>query len=111
MDIITPTEIKDIAWEGELVHPQIMRGGGSPAPIVTLGQHEFWTAAQAMETEVGKKWTPPLGGADYWLVRWACTLRQPSVSIRMPAMIGDTIGPIVPNMVRYAIALTIWSAR
>jgi len=83
MDIVTPTEIKDIAWEGELVRPQIMRGGGSQTPVVTLGQHEFWTAAQAMETEVGKKWTPPLGGADYWLVRWACTLREPSGSVRI----------------------------
>lgn len=76
MRIVTPTEITSVAWEGELVGPPMM-GVSERAPVVTLGQHEIWTAAQAMETEVGKKWTPPLGGADFWLVRLACTIREP----------------------------------
>ncbi len=78
MQIITPTEIKDIAWEGELEAPAVMMAPpGGPRPVVTIGKAEFWPAAEALKNETGQKWTPPLGGADFWLVRLACTLRQP----------------------------------
>ena len=55
----------------------MMKGSLAKRPVVTMGQPEVWPAAQALESEVGKKWTPPLGGAEFWLVRLACTLREP----------------------------------
>ena len=78
MDIVTPTEITRIAWEGELIAPSVHRGTLSPAkrPIVVIGQPEIWKAADAVKPEVGKEWTPPLGGAEFWLIRLACTLRR-----------------------------------
>ena len=80
MHIVTPTEITSIAWEGELTPPEIMRSSlqHTARPVVTLGRPELWPAGKALETEVGKKWTPPLGGADFYLLRLACTLREPS---------------------------------
>jgi hypothetical protein len=45
--------------------------------VVTIGRPEIWPVARALENEVGRKWTPPLGDAGYWLVRLACTLRNP----------------------------------
>ena len=87
MHIFTPVDIESVAWEGELVFPDTLRSADRPQPpVVTLGQHELWPAAEALEPEVGRKWTPPLGGADYWLLRLACTLRDsdgsPKVSRR-----------------------------
>jgi hypothetical protein len=80
MHIVTPTEITSIAWEGELTPPEIMRSSlqHTARPVVTLGQRELWPAGKALETEVGKKWTPPLSDADFYLLRLACTLREPS---------------------------------
>jgi hypothetical protein len=81
MDIVTPTEITHVAWEGELVAPPLaMRTLAHAKLVATLGQPEIWTAADAMKTQVGQEWKPPLGGADYWLVRLACTLRRPADS-------------------------------
>ncbi len=78
MHFVTPSEIKSVAWEGELVAPAVAMGGRSPRSVVAaLGQPEIWPAAQALEIETGRKWTPPLGGADFWLLRLACTLREP----------------------------------
>jgi hypothetical protein len=78
MHILTPTEITSVAWEGELVPPSTLRSGAPARPVATLGQPEIWPAADALQNELGRKWTPPLGGADYWLLRLACTLRHPS---------------------------------
>ncbi|HEY0602955.1 MAG TPA: hypothetical protein VGD58_08585 [Herpetosiphonaceae bacterium] len=79
MKITTPTEIKDVAWEGELEAPAVSYAPSSSSrPVVTIGQPEIWTAADALENEVGKKWVPPIGGASYWLLRLACTLREPA---------------------------------
>jgi len=78
MRIVTPTEIESVAWEGELILPPTMMSAGHPErPVVTLGRPAIWPAGEALENEVGQKWTPPLGDADYWLVRLACTLREP----------------------------------
>ena len=78
MLIATPTDIKAIAWEGELVAPDIAKGSGdSKRPSVTIGRPEIWTVADALESETGKKWVAPLGSAQYWLVRLACTVREP----------------------------------
>jgi hypothetical protein len=78
MIIITPSEIEAVAWEGELVSPETAKEIAPGArPIVTIGRHTIWPAAQALESETGRKWSPPLSGADFWLVRLACTLRQP----------------------------------
>lgn len=77
MHILTPTDISSVAWEGELVAPPVMMGGGHPdRPAVTIGQPEVWPAAEAVQNELGKSWTPPLGDAGFWLLRLACTLRQ-----------------------------------
>jgi hypothetical protein len=79
MHIITPTEITSVAWEGELVAPAVSYAlSTQERPVVTIGRPEMWTVAEALENQVGQKWTPPLGDADYWLVRLACTLRNPS---------------------------------
>jgi hypothetical protein len=51
--------------------------GGPEKPIVTLGKPEVWPVDKALENETGQKWTPPLGDAKHWLVRLACTLREP----------------------------------
>lgn len=78
MHITTPAEIKSIAWEGELVESGIVKAATrGQRPVVTLGQPEIWTVAEALESETGKKWVAPLGDARYWLVRLACTLREP----------------------------------
>ena len=79
MFLSTPVEIESIAWEGELVAPEnaMVVRSGKGRPVVTIGRPEFWPAAEALEIEVGKKWTPPRGGADFWLARFACTLRDP----------------------------------
>ena len=78
MQITTPTEITSVAWEGELVAPAVSYSlSTQERPVVTIGQPEIWAAAGALENEVGQKWTPPLGDAGYWLLRLACTLRDP----------------------------------
>jgi hypothetical protein len=78
MHIITPADIEEVAWEGELEAPAVtMAPSRGPRPVVTIGKPAIWPAYQALENEVGQKWTAPLGGADFWLVRLACTLRQP----------------------------------
>jgi hypothetical protein len=79
MEFKTPDQIAAVAWEGELeASANAMGGGAERGPVVTIGQLEIWPAAQALENEVGKKWSPPLGDAGYWLVRLACTLRAPA---------------------------------
>jgi len=79
MRFLTPAEIESVAWEGELIVPPTIK---APAPperlVVTIGQPEVWPAVEALESEVGQKWTPPLGSAFYWLLRLACTLREPT---------------------------------
>lgn len=78
MHIITPAQIESVAWEGELTSPPTTRTVRSAArPVVTIGRPEIWPVAEALENEVGRKWSPPLGDAGYWLVRLACTLRNP----------------------------------
>jgi hypothetical protein len=78
MQIVTPTEIESVAWEGNLAAPTVSLGAKSATRIAaTIGRPEIWPVADALENEVRQKWTPPLGDADYWLVRLACTLRDP----------------------------------
>lgn len=78
MRISTPAEIKEIAWEGPLEpSPTTKAPAGSPRPVVTIGRPEIWPVAEALKNELGQVWTPPLGGADFWLVRLACSLREP----------------------------------
>jgi len=78
MHIITPAQIESVAWEGELIPPPTAKFVDSAErPVVTIGRHEIWPAAEALENEVGRKWNPPMGDAGYWLVRLACTLRNP----------------------------------
>ncbi len=89
MQFTTPNEIESIAWEGELVEPEegnMFRGAtGSgfrgdtvrSGPVCAIGKPEVWAAEDAVEALAGQPWTPPLGGARFWLVRLACTLREP----------------------------------
>ena len=84
MLITTPASIASVAWEGELVPPENTYAAKSPVKIrATIGQLEIWPAAEALENEVGRKWVPPLGDAHYWLVRLACTLREPSGQLNL----------------------------
>jgi hypothetical protein len=78
MRIITPTEIEQVAWEGDLEPVVPVYGGVTPSPHVTLGEPTWWPAEQAMEGETGKKWTPPSGDRRYTLLRLACNLHPPA---------------------------------
>lgn len=84
MHLTTPTAIQSIAWEGELFAPSVTFGAGkSSRPVVTIGQPEVWPVARALENQTGQRWTPPLGDAKYWLVRLACTLREPARGVEV----------------------------
>ncbi len=85
MRITTPTEIQAVAWEGELFAPTVSYNspGKSARPVVTIGQPEVWDVEKALENETGKKWAAPLGQAKYWLVRLACTLREPPAGVEI----------------------------
>ncbi len=77
MQIITPTEIEHVAWEGYLVPSGQVYRSARPTPRVTLGEPVWWPAGQAMQSETGKQWAPPSGGRRYTLLRLACTLHPP----------------------------------
>ncbi len=85
MYIQTPSTIETVAWEGELVAPATsygIRGGRAGRPVATVGRPEVWPVPQVLQSkalvdEAVPTWTPPLGNAEFWLVRLACTLRQP----------------------------------
>ncbi len=87
MFLTTPVAIESVAWEGELVPPTVAMSekGVEARPVVTIGKPEFWLAEDALETEVGKKWTSPRGGAQFWLARFACTLRDPNGRLQINA--------------------------
>jgi hypothetical protein len=55
-----------------------MMGSHDERPHVTIGRPEVWAAADALKNEVGRAWSPPISGFDFWLVRFACTLHPPS---------------------------------
>jgi hypothetical protein len=77
MRIVTPDTIEQVAWEGYL-EPLGKTLRSAPAlPRVTLGEPVWWSAAQALEGETGKTWSPPAGGRRYTLVRLSCTLHPP----------------------------------
>ena len=79
MRIITPEEIEQVAWEGALKPSgQSFSKGVTAPPRVTMGEPVWWPAEQALESETGKKWTPPAGGQRYTLVRLSCTLHPPA---------------------------------
>ena len=74
MRIITPAEIERVAWEGTLEPLGAAFKEPTLLPRVTLGEPVWWPAGQALESETGKKWSPPAGDTRYTLVRLACTL-------------------------------------
>ena len=80
MRIITPTEIERVAWAGTLEPVGVTFKGEHPRPRVTLGKPAWWSAEQALQSETGKKWTPPAGHRSYTLLRLACTLHPLSQS-------------------------------
>jgi hypothetical protein len=79
MLIVTPTDIASVAWEGELAAPAVTMGGSleRKSPVVTIGKPEIWNTADALKTQIGQDWSPPMGLEGAWLVRLACTLRDP----------------------------------
>jgi len=78
MEITTPSAIPLVAWEGALEAPPVAMAPKGAAPVVvTIGRPEVWAAAEALQNEVHRPWTPPLGLEGAWLVRFACTLRAP----------------------------------
>jgi hypothetical protein len=77
MQIITPTDIKHVAWEGYLVPSGRVYRSAIPTPRVTLGEPVWWPAEEAMQSEPGKQWVPPSSGRRYTLPRLACTLHPP----------------------------------
>jgi len=82
--LTTPTAIQSIAWEGELSASGMTKAvTRSARPVVTIGQPEVWPVAKALENQTGQRWTPPLGDAKYWLVRLACTLREPASGVEV----------------------------
>jgi hypothetical protein len=84
MQLVTPSAIQHVAWEGTL---EPVEGAAvkalalTPLPLVTIGEPVAWDAAQALEVQTGQHWSPPLGGPDgprhYTLVRLDCTLHPP----------------------------------
>lgn len=81
MRIITPTEIEQVAWEGYLEQPaQVYKGvrGAAALARVTVGEPVWWPPEQALESQTGKKWTPPAGDRQYTLLRLACNLHPPT---------------------------------
>jgi hypothetical protein len=78
MKIITPTEIENVAWEGTLAPLGEWSKVDKPDVRVTIGEPVWWTAEQALEGEINKKWTPPADNRQYLLLRLACTLHPPA---------------------------------
>jgi len=74
MHIVTPTELERVAWEGELEPLAETFKGHSSKARVAIGEPVWWPAEQAMESQTGKKWSPPAGDRRYTLLRLACTL-------------------------------------
>ena len=88
MHLPSPDWIESVAWEGELVPPETMRSTLRARPRATIGQPEFWPAAEALAHEalpgpLAPPWTPPVGEADFWLLRLACTLREPEGALHL----------------------------
>jgi hypothetical protein len=74
MRIVTPAELEQVAWEGELEPlAETFKGPGGKARVA-IGEPVWWPASRAMESQTGKKWSPPAGDRRYTLVRLACTL-------------------------------------
>ena len=84
MEIVTPAEIESVAWEGELVAPEMYRSAGpASGPLATIGRPEVWPAAEVLRGDGGQEWVPPMGNASFWLVRLACTLHEPGGRLRI----------------------------
>ena len=78
MHIETPDSIESVLWEGELEAPSVVYSlRSSDRPKVTIGEPAIWKAEDALEIQTGHKWVPPMGDAEYFLVRLTCTLRKP----------------------------------
>ncbi|MBA3530399.1 MAG: hypothetical protein H0T73_00565 [Ardenticatenales bacterium] len=78
MDITTPSEIGEVAWQGTLeAPPNMLKISPSDRPVVTIGKAEFWSVPDALSPVVGQAWIGPLGNHHYWLARFACTLHRP----------------------------------
>ena len=82
MHLVTPPAITGVAWQGDLVPSELFKAVGHPERLpATLGRPEVWPAAAAPNSELSREWTPPLGGADYYLVR--LTLQNPGSRLQI----------------------------
>lgn len=72
LDIDQPIEL---AWEGYL-EPLGETLRGSQLPRISLGKPATWNAA-ALQSELGRAWTPPDPALAYTLIRLSCTLHPP----------------------------------
>jgi hypothetical protein len=77
MQIVTPSVIEQVAWEGSLEPVDAVYKGLERLPIVTIGEPASWPAAEAVEARTGQNWSPPAGDRRYTLVRLDCTLHAP----------------------------------
>ena len=77
MQIVTPSEIKQVAWEGSLEPIDAVYKGLEQLPIITIGEPASWPAAEAVQAQTGQNWSPPADGRSYTLVRLDCTLHPP----------------------------------
>lgn len=77
MNITTPIEIEQAAWDGYLEAPGTAFKGAAALARVVLGEPACWPAGSALASETGKAWTPPAGDRRYTLVRLAFTLYPP----------------------------------
>lgn len=71
MHIVTPSEITDILWAGALEPLAAQKGLFQGGVNATLGKPAQW----AQGALLGEHWQSPVGGARYYLVRLAFSLR------------------------------------
>ena len=74
MRIVTPAEIQQVAWEGNLEPLGETYRSTAATPRITLGEPASWSPEEALQSETGKAWSPPAGNRRYALLRLACTL-------------------------------------
>jgi hypothetical protein len=105
MQIVTPSEIEQVAWEGSLEPVGAVYKGLEQLPIVTIGEPAYWPAAEAVEAQTGQNWSPPADGRRYTLVRLDCTLHAPEdtrtrysdATLTASLRPGDGVGTVIAH--------------
>ncbi len=111
MHIKSPDQIENVAWEGELASSETMktfsfRSTREQQPKVTIGRPELWRVGEALKNEVDREWTPPLGDADFRLLRLACSLHElKGKSKFVEATLALSLRPASPDGAAYAFSM------